>query len=281
VPSEPLPEPPLTVIEARPAWGLVSPAELWRYRELFYSLIGRDLRVRYKQTVLGAAWVVLQPFATMVVFSLFIGRLMSAAPNGLPYPLFVFAGLLAWTFFAGAINSASVSVVSNQNLVTKVYFPRIIIPLSSIGTGLVDLAVAFGMLLMMMAYYGVTPGPGVLVAPVVVLLLVAAALGLGVLLAALTVTYRDFRNVVPFALQWGMFATPCIYMDAGSVVGPRWQALLPLNPAYGLILNFRQTLVGGPIDWPALGVSAAVSVTLLLLGCLYFRRVEQRFADVI
>jgi lipopolysaccharide transport system permease protein len=280
-PPERLPEPPLTVIEARPGWGLVSPAELWRYRELLYSLIGRDIKVRYKQTVLGAAWAVLQPFATMVVFSLFIGRLVSAVPNGLPYPLFVFAGLLPWTFFANAISSASLSVVGNQNLVTKVYFPRIIIPLSSIGTGLVDFAVAFGLLLMMMAYYGVGPGLGVLVAPVVVLLLVAAALGLGVLLAALTVTYRDFRTVVPFALQWGMFATPCIYLDAGSVVGPRWQALLPLNPAYGLILNFRLALLGGPIDWPALGVSAAVSVVLLLLGCLYFRRVEQRFADII
>lgn len=280
-PTTPAADPPVVVIERRTGWRLVDLGELWRYRELLFFLAWRDVKVRYKQTVLGAAWAVLQPFATMVVFSLFVGRLVQSTPGGTPYPLFVFAGLLPWTFFANSLSAAGTSVVGNQNLVTKAYFPRVLIPVSAIGTGLMDFAVAFGMLLALMAYYGVGPGLGVLLAPVVLLLLVTATLGIGVLLAALTVAYRDFRSVVPFAVQLGMFATPSIYLDAGAVVGPRWQALLPLNPAYGLILNFRRALLGGPFDWYALGVSAAVGVALLVLGGLYFGRVEQQFTDII
>jgi lipopolysaccharide transport system permease protein len=272
---------PVTVIEPRSGWQLLNWRELWRSRELLYFLTWRDVKVRYKQTVLGAAWAILQPFATMVVFSLVLGRVPGVSGGDVPYPLFVFAGLLPWMFFANALTTTSQSVVGNKNLVTKIYFPRLIIPMSAVGAGLVDFAVALGMLVVLMAYFGVAPGLGLIFAPLAVFLLVLAALGLGTLLAALTVAYRDFRYVVPFLIQLWMFATPTIYLQADGLFGPKMQAVLPLNPAYGLILNFRQAMLNGPLDWYALGVSAAVSLGLLLLGCLYFRRVERNFADII
>jgi lipopolysaccharide transport system permease protein len=268
------------VIRARPGWQIIDFGEIWRYRELLYFLIWRDVKVRYKQTVLGAAWAILQPFAQMVVFSIFFGRMVDMPTGGTPYPLFVFAGLLPWIFFSNAISSAGGSVVGNQNLITKVYFPRLFVPASSIGVGLVDFCIAFGMLLVLMFYYGVMPATTLLLAPPILLGLTAAALGVGTLLAALTVAYRDFRYVVPFMVQLWMFATPSVYMDASSV-GPRWQAVLPLNPAYGLILNFRQAALGRPLDGYSLSVSLAVTAVALVLGCLYFRRVERTFADLI
>ncbi len=276
-----LPEAPVTIIERKPGWKFVDFAELWQYRELLYFLTWRDVKVRYKQTVLGAAWAVLQPFATMVVFSLFLGRLGNMAHGDWPYPLFAFAGLLPWTFFATAIAQAGSSVVGSQNLVTKIYFPRLFIPAGAVAAALVDLAVACGMLLGMMLWYGVAPGWGLLLAPFLVLGLTVAALGVGVLLSALTVAYRDFRYVVPFMVQLWMFATPTIYMQADAILSPKWQSILPLNPAFGLILNFRQAVLGGPLNWWALGVSTAMSVLLLVGGCVYFRSVERSFADII
>jgi lipopolysaccharide transport system permease protein len=272
---------PVKVIERRRGWQVVDLGEIWRYRELLFFLTWRDVKVRYKQTVLGAAWAILQPLATMVVFSLFFGRMAAAPSAGVPYPLFVFAGLLPWTFFSNAVNSAGQSVVGNQNLVTKVYFSRLIIPMAAVGAGLLDFVIAFGMLLALMLFYGVLPGLGMLMVPLLILGLVTAALGAGTLLAALTVAYRDFRHAVPFMIQLWMFATPSIYMQADGVVGPRGQALLPLNPAYGLIVNFRAATLGGPFDYYALAVSGMVSLTCLLAGCLYFRRVERSFADII
>ena len=273
---------PVTVIERRPGWQPFDLRELWRYRELLYFLTWRDVKVRYKQTVLGAAWAVIQPLATMAVFALFLGRAAGlTGPLPYSYSLFVLAGLLPWMYFSNALASAGQSLVSNQNLVTKVYFPRLIIPLGAVGAGLVDFCVAFGLLLVMMPFYGVWPGWGFLWLPLLVGLLVLAALGVGTLLSALTVAYRDFRFVVPFLVQVWMFATPSIYMQADQVVPGRWLWLLPLNPAYGLVLNFRQAVLGGPMDYYALAVSGAVSVVLLLIGCLYFRRVERGFADVI
>jgi lipopolysaccharide transport system permease protein len=259
---------------------LVNVAELWAYRELLFFLVWRDVKVRYKQTVLGAAWAVAQPVAAMLVFTLFLGRL-GAVPSDLPYPLFVFAGLLPWTFFANAVTATGQSVVGNQGLVTKVYFPRLIIPMSAAGAPLVDFGIAFVLLLGMALAYGVLPGWGALLVPALVLGLVVAALGVGALLAALTVAYRDFRHVVPFLVQVWMFATACIYLEAGAVVGPRWQAVLPLNPAYGLVANFRQAVTGRPLDLYSLAVSGSVSLALFVLGCAYFRRVERTFADVI
>jgi lipopolysaccharide transport system permease protein len=273
---------PVTVIEPRPAWSIVNFRELWRYRELLYFLVWRDVKVRYKQTVLGVLWALIQPLATMAVFTIFLGQAAGVVGElGYSYSLFVFAGLLPWMFFAGAVASAGQSVVGNQNLVTKVYFPRLIIPLSAIGVGLLDFVIGFGLLAGLMAIHGVWPGVNVLWLPLVFLLLTAAALGVGILLSALTVAYRDFRFIVPFMVQLWMFATPSIYMQAERVVGPQVQALLPLNPAYGLIVNFRQAVLGGPMDFYALGISALVSLTLLVLGCAYFRRVERNFADII
>lgn len=270
----------VTVIERRPGWHLVDLRELWRYRELLLILTWRDVKVRYKQTVLGAAWAVLQPFATMVVFSLFFGRVAEMPAGGMPYPLFVFAGLLPWFFFANAITSASQSVVGNQALVTKVYFPRLLIPLSAAGPHLIDLGIGFAMLLVMMLIYGVMPGATLLLTPLLILALVVAALGMGILLSALTVAYRDFRHVVPFLVQLWMFATPVVYMQVDAI-GPRGRLLLPLNPAYGVIANFRAATLGTDLDLYSLAVSGGVSVVLLLLGCLYFRRVERGFADII
>ena len=274
------PEPPETVIEARTGWRLLDIGELWRNRELLLLLTWRDVTVRYKQTALGVVWVVLQPLALMAAFSLFLGRVGGFGDRVEHYPLFVLIGLLAWQFFSGALTAASGSVVGNQSLVTKVYFPRLIIPLSAAGAGLVDFAVGMGLLALAMVYFGVVPGLGVLLLPVLVLLLAVSALGVGILLAALTVKYRDFRYVVPFCVQFWLFATPVIYMPV-ELLGPTAQTWLPLNPAYGLILNFRNVVMGLPLDWYSLSVSAAVGVAGFVVGCLYFRRVERDFADVI
>src|SRR5262245_1737165 len=285
--QEPLPDPPaihadehLTIIQARSGWHVVDIAEMWRHRELLYFLVWRDVKVRYKQTVLGAAWAILQPFAQMVILSIFFGRMAELPTAGIAYPLFVFAGLLPWTFFSTSVASAGGSVVGNQNLITKIYFPRLFIPASAIGVGLVDFAVAFGMLIVIMLYYQSVPTLSLLATPILMLGLALAALGVGTLLSALTVAYRDFRYVVPFLVQIWMFATPTVFMDS-SAMGPRWQTVLPLNPAQGLIANFRAAALGQPLDWYALGVSLSVTAALLVGSCLYFRRVERTFADII
>ncbi len=274
-------EVPVTVIERRSGWQVVDLRELWRARELLFFLAWRDVKVRYKQTVLGAAWAVLQPFATMLVFALFLGRLGGVAENVTNYPLFVFAAMLPWSFFQNAVTSCGSSVVGSQHLITKVYFPRLLIPMATIAAGLVDFDITLVMLALMMLAYGVAPGGWIVLAPLIMVLLVLAALGIGALLSALTVAYRDFRYVVPFAVQLWMFATPCLYLDPATKIGPHGQALLPLNPAYGLILNFRQAMLGGSPDWYALAVSGAVSIALVVIGSLYFRRVERGFADII
>jgi lipopolysaccharide transport system permease protein len=272
---------PVTVIERKPGWQLIDFAELWRYRELLYFLTWRDVKVRYKQTVLGALWAILQPLATMCVFSLVFGRMASNPSSSVPYFLFVLAGLVPWLFFSTALATSSQSVVGSQNLVSKIFFPRMLIPMGAVGAALVDFAIAFGMLGVMMLWRGVLPGWSFALVPLLMLGLVVAALGVGTFLSALTVAYRDFKHVVPFMVQLWMFATPSIYMQATSQISPRLQYLLPLNPAYGLIANFRQVMFGGPLDAYSLAVSGSVSVLLLLGGFLYFRRVEDDFADII
>jgi lipopolysaccharide transport system permease protein len=272
-------EPPLTVIRKRSDWGLFDLAELWRYRELLFFLTWRDVMLRYKQTVLGVAWAVLQPLAIMFVFSFFLGKTAGVADHlAYDYGLFVFAGFLPWMFFANAVANASGSIVANHNLVTKVYFPRLMIPMGAVGASFVDFLVAFGMLVVLMVYHQVAPGWSVVLAPLLVLGLVLAALGVGTLLAAATVAYRDFRYVVPFLVQLWMFATPTIYLPEAP---PQWRWLLPLNPAQGLIQNFRLALLGGVPDVYALVVSGTVGLLLFLGGCWYFRRVERSFADII
>jgi lipopolysaccharide transport system permease protein len=270
------------VVRPPRAWEFINVRELWRFRELIFFLTWRDVKVRYKQTILGAAWAILQPAMMMVVFTLFFSRMGKMSSGDLPYPLFVFAGLLPWTFFANAITQASQSVIGSQNLITKVYFPRLAIPMGSVGAGLVDLVIAFTMLVGMVGFCVAFPGPyhvrlpgwGVLAVPFLVFVLALAALGMGALLAALT--------VAPFLVQLWMFATPSIYVepDASAAHG-WWHAFLPLNPAYGVILNFRRAVLGGEFDYGALAISAAASAAMLLVGCLYYRRVERHFADII
>ncbi len=269
-----------TIIQPRPGWRLVDVNELWRYRELLYFLTWRDVKVRYKQTVLGIAWVIIQPLATMAVFTLFLGRVGGIANQVENYALFVLAGLIPWGFFSGAITSAANSVVGNQNLVTKVYFPRLIIPISAAGVGIVDLVVSLGLLAVMMVIFGALPGINMIMLPMIILLLAIGSLGVGILLSALTVAYRDFRYVIPFTIQFWMFATPSIYLPIESL-GPTTQSFLPINPAYGLILNFRASVLGLPIDWYSLSISGSLAIATFVLGCLYFRRVERSFADII
>jgi lipopolysaccharide transport system permease protein len=279
-PAKPEPELPLTVIEPRSGWALPNLRELWRYRELLYFLALRDIKIRYKQTVLGVGWAVAQPLMAMGVFALFLGKL-GGISNGIEhYPLFVFAGMVAWTFFGNTVQAAAGSVVANERLVTKIFFPRLIIPLSTVGVGLFDLVLASVLLAVMALGFGVLPGWSILMLPLVVVMLTAAAAGVGILLSALIVAQRDFKYVLTFGVQLWMFATPSLYLPAESF-SPTAQMLLPLNPAYGLVLTFRQAALGGPFDWYAFGVSSAVGLLLAFAGMLYFRRVERSFADTI
>jgi lipopolysaccharide transport system permease protein len=275
-------QPIVRVIEPRSGWRLSDVGELWQFRELLFFLTWRDVKVRYKQTALGAAWAILQPLATMLVFSVFFGRVASSRDeSAVAYPLFVLAGVIPWSFLANAFSAAGQSVVGNERLVTKIYFPRLIIPLSTIGAGLVDFAIASVLLIPMMMWYWVVPTSGVLVLPLIVAMLVIAATGVGTLLCALTVAYRDFKHVVPFLTQFWMFATPAIYLQANDALGSQTQRWLSLNPAHGLIDNFRRCLLGSSLDWLSLITSSIVALILLGLGVTYFRKVERRFADII
>ena len=276
---------PLTRIKPSSGWRVIDLRELWRFRELLFFLAWRDVKVRYKQTALGAAWAILQPLCMMIVFSLFLGRFAKSDAIDIPYPLFVLAGLLPWTFFVNSVSASGKSMLVNERMMTNIYFYRLIIPLASVGAGLVDFIIAMGLLGVMMVYYmifrDVSTGWGILLIPIPMVGTLIAAVGAGSLLAALTVAYRDFRHAVPFVMQVWMFATPSIYMPMSTLAESRWASVLPLNPAFGFVQNFRLALLGRPLDLYSLAVSGAVSAGLLLLGCLYFRRVEHHFADII
>jgi lipopolysaccharide transport system permease protein len=269
----------VTVIEPQSGWRLVDWKELWAYRELLYVLTMRDIKVRYKQTVLGFAWAIIQPLMMMVVFSVFFGRLAQMPSDGFPYPIFVYAALLPWTFFANSITSSANSLVGSANLVSKVYFPRLIIPLSSVGSGLVDFAIASGILLLLMIYYGVGWTSNLFLVPILVIAAAFTALGVGTFLAALNVAYRDFRYVVPFLVQFWMFATPVVY--PASLVPREWQWALYLNPMAGVIEGFRSAFLGRPFDVPGIVLSLAIAGILFAAGTAYFGKVERRFADII
>jgi len=269
----------VTVIEPIRGQHTLDLRELWAYRELLLVLTMRDIKVSYKETVLGAAWAILQPFATRVVFTIFFGHLANLPCDGYPYPVFVYSALVPWTFFANAISSSSNSVAGSAHLVTKVYFPRLIIPLSAIGVGILDFCVAASILLAMMLFYGVGWSLNLLMAPVLLLAIMFAALGVGTCLSALTVSYRDFRYVVPFMVQLWMFVTPVVY--PASLVPTQWRWLFHLNPMSGLIEGFRSVFLAKPFDFLGLAISAGVAIGLLLIGVAYFERVERRFADVI
>jgi len=271
---------PLFII--RPPRGLMSLnlREIWRYRELLYFLTWRDIKVRYKQTALGAAWAVLQPFLTMVVFSIFFGRLAKVPSDGFPYPVFTYTALLPWQLFAYALNQSGNSLVTNQQLLTKVYFPRLVIPLSSVLAGLVDFAIAFVVLLGMMFYYGITPTLTALTIPLFLLLAVMTSLAVGLWLSALNVQYRDVRYTIPFLTQFWLYATPIAY---SSSLVPEWiRPLYGLNPMVGVVEGFRWALLGkrGGVG-PMVIVSTLVVIVLLLGGLMYFRNMEKTFADVV
>jgi homopolymeric O-antigen transport system permease protein len=268
-----------TVIRPTRGWVALQVSELWRYRELVYFLIWRDVKVRYRQTALGVAWAVLQPLLSMVVFSLFFGRLAGLQSEGLPYPVFNLAGLVPWTFFVVGISEAATSLVGSRNLITKVYFPRLAVPLAVVLAGLVDFAIALVLLLAVMTWYGIVPGVhAVLVLPLV-LVAFAASLGAGLWLAALNVEYRDVRYVVPFLTQLWMFATPVVY--SSSIVPGRLRTLYGLNPMVGVVDGFRSALLGTSAPGAGIAVSALTAVVLAASGALYFRRMERTFADTV
>jgi lipopolysaccharide transport system permease protein len=269
----------LTVIEPPSGWHFLNLKELWAYRELFWVLTVRDVKVRYKQTVLGAGWAIIQPVMTMVVFSIIFGGFAKMPSDGFPYPVFVYAGLLPWTFFANSLTRSGSSVVSSAQLVSKIYFPRLIIPLASVGMNIVDLAISTAVLLLLMLYFGVTWSVNLLAAPLLVVLVVFMALGVGTCIAALNVAYRDFSFLTPFLIQLWMFATPVIY--PASLVPEKWHWLLYLNPMAGIIEGFRSAFLGTPFDLLLMGLSLLMAVVLFLTGVLYFEKVERRFADII
>lgn len=270
------------VIRIRPSSGWVTLRldELWAYRELLYFLVWRDIKVRYKQTALGAAWAIIQPVLTMVVFSLFFGKLAAMPSDGIPYPLFSYAALVPWTFFAGGLALASQSLVGSANLIKKVYFPRLAIPIATVLSGVVDFALAFAVLLAMMPYFGVTPTANVIWLPLFLLLALVTSLGVGLWLAAMNVQYRDVRYAVPFLTQIWLFATPIAYPS--SLLPEPWRTVYGLNPMAGVVEGFRWALLGTPTGpGPMVLVSAVVATALLVSGLYYFRRMERTFADIV
>ena len=254
--------------------------ELWEYRELLYFLVWRDVKVRYKQTALGAAWAVMQPLFMMLVFSLFFGFLAKVPSDGIPYPVFTFCALIPWQLFANALSEASNSLIGNQNLITKVYFARLVIPISAVLSGLVDFLIAFVILLGMMLYYGIVPGWSILALPGFILLAVMTALAVGLWLSALNVQYRDVRYTMNFLIQFWLFATPVAY--SSSIVPEKWRPLYGVNPMAGVVEGFRWALLGKSQPPSAMLLVSASVVTILLVGGLYyFRRMEQEFADIV
>jgi lipopolysaccharide transport system permease protein len=273
---------PLITIERSKSWSIADSRDLWAYRELLYFLTWRDIKVRYKQTLLGVAWVIIQPVATMLIFTLLFGRLagLDQRTGGVPYPIFAFTGLLPWTFFSAAVAASGNSLVNNTHLISKVYFPRVMIPAATVAAGLLDFGLSFAVYIGMMAYYGVGVTWRVLLLLPLVALVVVLALGVGLLLSAVNVKYRDIRHALPFTMQIWMFASPVIYPL--GIVPARWRSLLALNPMAGVIEGFRAALLGsGDIPWTALATSATITIALLILSAYVFRRVERGFADII
>jgi lipopolysaccharide transport system permease protein len=268
---------PWVVIDPAEGRPLVEVRELWHYRDLLYFLTWRDISVRYKQTVLGFLWAILQPFLTMVVFAIFLGRLAGIPSDGVPYPVFSYLGLLPWTYFSGAVTRAGTSVVGNAHLLTRVYFPRVLVPLSATLSALVDFAIASLVLGGLMAWYGIVPArTAVLLLPLAALTALTAT-GIGMWLAALNVRYRDVQHAIPFLMQLWMFATPVVY--PASLVPAGWRPLFALNPMTGIIEAYRAAVLGTALDWPSLGISALSAAVLAALGAWQFHRMEQSFAD--
>ena len=269
-----------TAILPMKGWRLFDLKELWAYRELLFFLAWRDIKVRYKQTILGAAWALIQPLMTMALFSVIFGALLKVNTDGAPYPIFSFAALLPWQLFAYALTNASNSVVNEKNLVTKIYFPRIIVPFASVVAGLADFVIAFGLLIGLLIFYRIPITVRILMLPLFTLLALTSALAVGILLSALIVKYRDFRYIVPFLTQFWMYATPIAY--SSSLIPERWRSFYALNPMVGVVEGFRWALLGGDnVDMNIFLVSTGVVVLLLIGSLFYFRRAEASFADMI
>jgi lipopolysaccharide transport system permease protein len=268
------------LIKPSKGWVSLKLHELWEYRELLYFLVWRDVKVRYKQTILGAAWAIIQPFFTMVVFSLFFGKLAGMPSDGIPYPLFSFAALVPWTLFSNGLNQSSNSLVGSAHLITKVYFPRLVVPISSVFSGTLDFFISFVVLLGMMAVYGIFPTLNTVWLPLLVLLAFGSALGVGMWLSALNVQFRDVRYVVPFLTQIWLFATPIAYPS--SLLPGQWRTIYGLNPMVGVVEGFRWALLGtNTAPGPVIIASSLAALAILVGGAFYFRRMEKTFADVV
>ena len=274
-----LPSEPLVVIQPSNRWDLLSLKDIWAYRELLFFLTWRDVKVRYKQTALGAAWAILQPLFMMLIFTIFFGRLAGVGSSGIAYPLFALAGLVPWTFFANSITASGNSLVGSANLITKVYFPRLIVPAAAMLAGLVDFVLAFVLLCLLMVYYRTGITVQILFLPVLVLLTALFALGVGTWMSALNVKYRDVRFALPFLIQLWLFVSSVILPS--SAIPAKWRWLLMLNPMSGIIEGYRAALFGLPFDWTALGIAAVLTIVTLIYAIYSFGRVERSFADII
>ncbi|HEY0006596.1 MAG TPA: ABC transporter permease [Pyrinomonadaceae bacterium] len=277
--SPDLPDQPLVVIEPSKSWVALNLRDLWAYRELLYFLAWRDVKVRYKQTFLGAAWAILQPLCTMIIFTLIFGKMAGIPSENIPYSLFAYAGLLPWTFFSNAVTASGNSLVGSSHLITKVYFPRLIIPGATIGAGLVDFVIAFALIIPLMVYHRFSVSWNILMLPLLVVLTMLLALGIGLWLSALNVKYRDIRFAIPFLMQLWMFVSPIIYPL--SFLRGKLRLLILLNPLTGIIEGYRSSLFNRPFDWKALSVSAAFTLILLVYSLYTFRRTEKFFADIV
>jgi len=271
---------PLIHIKPKKGWQVIDFRELEQYPDLFYFLVARDIKVKYKQTVLGGLWAIIQPFFSMMVFTLFFGKLAQMPSDGIPYPIFNFTAMIAWTYFAGVVSGSGNSLVGNSNLISKVYFPRLIIPLTPALAGLLDFTIAFIVLLGMMLYFKIAPTLLILIVPLLVLLMMLTSSGVGMILAALNAKYRDIRYTIPFLVQLWMFASPIVY--PASIVPEKYRIWYALNPMVGIIEGFRSALLGS-VAFPSgvLLVSAVISIILFVAGALYFRQTERYFADII
>lgn len=276
-----LPDEPLVRIRPTRSWLKINFSELYEYRDLLYFLVWRDLKVRYKQTALGVAWAIIQPLFTMLIFTLFFGKLagIESRTGGIPYPIFAYAGLLLWTFFSNSVINSGNSLVGSSHLLSKVYFPRVFIPTAAIGAGLVDLVIGFAFLLVLMAYYQVGLSWSMLLLPFFAVLTTILAMGVGMWLSALNVKYRDVKYALPFLIQIWMFVSPIIY--PATFVPEKWRWILNLNPLSAIIGGFRASLFGTPIDWVALSGSVAITLAVLLYAAHAFWRMEENFADIV
>ncbi|MEO0368174.1 MAG: ABC transporter permease [Pseudomonadota bacterium] len=268
-----------TLITATPVTGSAKLRELWEYRELALSMMLRDIKVRYKQTVLGVAWAVLQPVLTMIIFTVIFGGLAQIPSDGFPYPVFVYSGLLAWNLFSTGVSMSGASMIGAGNMISKVYFPRLIVPLAALGVGVVDFLVSFCVLILLMFGFGMLPSAQIIFFPIFLVGLLGTAIGVGTWLAAVTVAYRDFRFVIPFMVQIWMYITPVIY--PASFIPEAWRWLFYFNPVFGWVAGIKSSILGTPIDWVAVGSSLCLTILLIALGLKYFTHAERRFADII